>query len=197
MPEASVFWNDCISAALPIFFVRYASHRFFHSIRYAFKPDHGCPVADFLFLVDDDYMVHVNMLLRYIAGKNASQHLYEGWRFDTTPFRFRLHKHAVSLEMYPFDRYPPYISAGAVLLSRETVSYFYYAMQLVKLYPFDDIYAGILAYLLRVPPTHNEAFVFWSRSISAEEWQTGKVLAAHGYPYNRLIDEYSIINGVK
>ncbi|RCN39873.1 N-acetyllactosaminide 3-alpha-galactosyltransferase [Ancylostoma caninum] len=151
--------------------------KFFHSISYAFKPDHGCPVPDFLFLVDDDYMVHVNMLLRYVAGKNASQH--------------------VPLKKYPFDRYPPYISAGAVLLSRKTVTYFYYAMQLVKLYSFDDIYAGILAYLLRIPPTHNKAFVFWSTSISAEEWQAGEVLAAHGYSYDRLFDEYSIISGVK
>ncbi|KAL6728341.1 hypothetical protein Aduo_010121 [Ancylostoma duodenale] len=171
--------------------------KFFHSIRYAFTPDHGCPVPDFSFLVDDDYMVHVNMLLRYIDRKDATEHLYEGWRFDTTPFRFRLHKHAVSLKKYPFDRYPPYISAGAVLLSRKTVLHFYYAMQLVKLYPFDDIYAGILAHLLRIPPTHNEAFVFWSRSISAEEWRTGEVLAAHGYSYDRLIDEHSVISGVK
>ncbi|KIH51282.1 hypothetical protein ANCDUO_18633, partial [Ancylostoma duodenale] len=53
--------------------------KFFHSIRYAFTPDHGCPVPDFSFLVDDDYMVHVNMLLRYIDRKDATEHLYEGW----------------------------------------------------------------------------------------------------------------------
>ncbi|KAK6740329.1 hypothetical protein RB195_008660 [Necator americanus] len=170
--------------------------KFLHSISYAFKPNHGCPSPDFLFLVDDDYMVQVGALLQYIARKNVSQHLYEGWRFDTTPFRVRFHKHAASLKLYPFDRYPPYISAGAVLLSRETFSYFYYAMQLVKLYSFDDIYAGILAYLLGIPPTHNEAFIFWSRSIDPEEWRSGKILAAHGYSYHRILDEYPSIIGV-
>ncbi|CAJ0600166.1 unnamed protein product [Cylicocyclus nassatus] len=168
--------------------------KFFHSINYAFKSAGGCSASDFVLLVDDDYMVHVDMLLRYISSKNPSQQLYEGWRFDTAPFRFRLHKHAVSLDNYPFNRYPPYISAGAVLLSRKTISYFYYAMQLVRLYSFDDIYAGIIAYLLKITPKHNEAFVFWSRSISPEEWRSGKVLAAHGYPYDRLLDGYPLLD---
>ncbi|ETN82433.1 N-acetyllactosaminide 3-alpha-galactosyltransferase, partial [Necator americanus] len=138
-------------------------------------------------------ILHVDVVDSY---RNNTLKLYEGWRFDTTPFRVRFHKHAVSLKLYPFDRYPPYISAGAVLLSRETFSYFYYAMQLVKLYSFDDIYAGILAYLLGIPPTHNEAFIFWSRSIDPEEWRSGKILAAHGYSYHRILDEYPSIIGV-
>ncbi|KHJ81104.1 hypothetical protein OESDEN_19210 [Oesophagostomum dentatum] len=80
-------------------------------------------------------------------------------------------------------------------MSRKTVSHFYYAMQLVTFYSFDDIYAGILAYLLKILPTHNDAFVFWSRSIDAEEWRSGKVLAAHGYSDSQLISEYPIIAG--
>ncbi|VDP23865.1 unnamed protein product [Heligmosomoides polygyrus] len=82
--------------------------------------------------------------------------MYEGWMFDTTPFRFRLHKHSQS----------------------------------VQIYPFDDIYAGILAHLLRIEPRHNEAFVFWSRSIGADEWKRGDVLAAHGYSPEKLLSDF-------
>ncbi|VDM70370.1 unnamed protein product [Strongylus vulgaris] len=63
-----------------------------------------------------------------------------------------------------------------------------------QLYSFDDIYAGIIAYLLRIPPKHNEAFVFWSRFVDPEEWRSGKVLAAHGYPHNRLLEEYPMVH---
>lgn len=166
------------------------TRKLIHSILFAFEPGNGCRSPEFLFLVDDDYMVNVAALRRYLSKEQHSLHMYEGWMFDTTPFRFRLHKHSVSLEHYPFDRYPPYISAGAVLMSRSTFTHFYYAMQLVRIYPFDDIYAGILAHLLRIEPRHNEAFVFWSRSIGADEWKRGDVLAAHGYSPEKLLSDF-------
>ncbi|KAK5974970.1 Hexosyltransferase [Trichostrongylus colubriformis] len=167
------------------------TRKFIHSIIFSFEPGNGCQSPKFLLLIDDDYMVNVAGLLRHLSEESHSLHLYEGWMFDTTPFRFRLHKHSVSLKMYPYDRYPPYISAGAVLMSRNTFVHFYYALQLVRIYPLDDIYAGILAYLLQIRPRHNEAFVFWTRSINADEWKRGDVLVAHGYSPDQLIHEYS------
>uniref|UniRef100_A0A158PBL0 Hexosyltransferase n=1 Tax=Angiostrongylus cantonensis TaxID=6313 RepID=A0A158PBL0_ANGCA len=143
--------------------------KFLHSISYAYHRGSKCASPNFLFLVDDDYMVNVFQL-------------YEGWMFNTTPFRFGLHKHAVSLAMYPFDRYPPYITAGAVLLSHNSF-----------IYPYDDVYAGILAYLLKILPTHNKAFVFWSRYISKEEWIHGDVIAAHGFSPSRLLEEFPLL----
>ncbi|VDO26538.1 unnamed protein product [Haemonchus placei] len=159
------------------------TRKFIHSIIFGFEPGNGCQSPDFLLLVDDDYMVNsvpVALLNLYLYFQ-----LYEGWMFNTTPFRFRFHKHYTSLEMYPFDRYPPYISAGAVLMSHNTVAHFYH------IYPFDDVYAGILAYLLQIHPRHNEAFVFWTRPIDAKEWKNGDVLVAHGYSPNQLLYEYN------
>uniref|UniRef100_A0A7I4Z750 Hexosyltransferase n=1 Tax=Haemonchus contortus TaxID=6289 RepID=A0A7I4Z750_HAECO len=167
------------------------TRKFIHSIIFGFEPGNGCQSPDFLLLVDDDYMVNIRGLLRHISDENRLLQLYEGWMFNTTPFRFRFHKHYTSLEMYPFDRYPPYISAGAVLMSHNTVAHFYHALQLVKIYPFDDVYAGILAYLLQIHPRHNEAFVFWTRPIDAKEWKNGDVLVAHGYSPNQLLYEYN------
>ncbi|KAJ1359585.1 hypothetical protein KIN20_018350 [Parelaphostrongylus tenuis] len=159
-----------------------------HRIRISFQEQ--VSIAQICILVDDDYMVNVISLLRLVSKKDPSKPLYEGWMFDTTPFRFRFHKHAVSLAMYPFDRYPPYITAGAVLLSHNSVAQFHHAIQCVKIYPYDDVYAGILAYLLRIPPTHNKAFVFWSRHVNKEDWIRGDVIAAHGYSPSQLIEEF-------
>ncbi|KAK6058487.1 N-acetyllactosaminide 3-alpha-galactosyltransferase [Cooperia oncophora] len=175
------------------------TRKFIHSILFAFKPGNGCPSPEFLFLVDDDYMVNIGGILRHLSEENRYFHLYEGWMFNTTPFRFRIHKHAVSsmfdgiLNMYPLIGNAAITSqpGSCTKLSHNTVAHFYFALQLVRIYPFDDIYAGILAHLLRIRPRHNEAFVFWTRSINADEWKHGNVLAAHGYSPDQLILEYN------
>uniref|UniRef100_A0A1I7WPQ9 Hexosyltransferase n=1 Tax=Heterorhabditis bacteriophora TaxID=37862 RepID=A0A1I7WPQ9_HETBA len=127
--------------------------KFLFSIGYAFRPVKNCPPADFVFLIDDDYMVSIYNIIRLLEDRNPLEQMYEGWMFDSTPFRFRLHKHSVSIYFYsgiyldvylliwfqvsladyPFDKYPPYISAGAVLFSQVTIAHFYYAVQFVQL----------------------------------------------------------------
>ncbi|CAD6185750.1 unnamed protein product [Caenorhabditis auriculariae] len=127
----------------------------------------------FALLIDDDYILNVKSLVGYVKKKNSSFENYEGWAFDTSPFRMPLHKHFVSIEDYPFSRYPPYISAGAVLLSQATVETFFHLIPYVEEYSFDDVYAGILAKKAEVPVIHNPAFVFWTREMNIEEWKTG------------------------
>uniref|UniRef100_A0A915DMY0 Uncharacterized protein n=1 Tax=Ditylenchus dipsaci TaxID=166011 RepID=A0A915DMY0_9BILA len=55
-----------------------------------------------------------------------------GWRFLSSPFRLFFQKHRVSLSDYPYAAFPPYISAGAVFLSGQTVKEFYLAIQHLK-----------------------------------------------------------------
>lgn len=112
-------------------------------------------------------------------------HVYSGWRFDTAPFRSRLFKHYVSLRDYPFSRYPPYVSAGAVLLTWRTLVAFTLASRYAQPYPFDDVYLAILARLLRITPHHDERFEFWSRAYSQHAFE--HVIAAHGFNDARLL----------
>lgn len=51
------------------------------------------------------------------------------------------------LNEYSYNAYPPYNYGGAVLLTRQTVKEFYYAIQHVKLFKFDDVYAGNFYFL--------------------------------------------------
>ncbi|GMT31316.1 hypothetical protein PFISCL1PPCAC_22613 [Pristionchus fissidentatus] len=138
----------------------------------------GCPSA-FTLLIDDDYMVNRANLIHLLSGRRGDEPLYEGWRMDSAPFRFRLHKHRVSLADYPFDAYPPYITAGAVLLSAHSAERFYYGSLFLKLYAFDDVYAGILAKQLSIQPDHNDAFLYWSSARANIDWS--KTIAAHGF----------------
>jgi hypothetical protein len=132
--------------------------------------------------VDDDYHVSIRnlVLMLFNSSATAKRDLYAGYRFDTSPFRNRLHKHFVSLSVYPFSAYPPYISAGAVVLSSVTARKMLYASHFVRYFPYDDIYAGIIAHLLGIEPTHDERFRFW------QGWRYDRkdfvdVVAAHGF----------------
>ena len=44
--------------------------------------------------------------------------LYAGFVFHSTPHRHKAGKFYVSLEEYPFHLWPPYVTAGAYVLSR-------------------------------------------------------------------------------
>ena len=54
-------------------------------------------------------------------------------------------KWKISIEEYNYNYYPPYISAGAYVMSRHTVKTMYLATHFVKRFIFDDVYHGIVA----------------------------------------------------
>ncbi|VDM95033.1 unnamed protein product [Thelazia callipaeda] len=161
--------------------------KFLSSIQFSFQ--YCNQTVPFAFLVDDDYLVLVRNLIEEIKKHDLHDQLYMGWRFDTQPFRSLLYKHRVSLAVYPYDHYPPYIAAGAVLLSLQTIREMYYAIQYVKLYSFDDVYAGILAKSLHLPVQHNSNMRFWSAEVTAEEART--LICAHGFEGNYLETVYN------
>ncbi|CAG9536913.1 unnamed protein product [Cercopithifilaria johnstoni] len=142
----------------------------------------------YAFFVDDDYLVLVQNLVAEVKKYDMNDRLYAGWKFDTRPFRTRFHKHRVSIATYPFNRYPPYISAGAVLLSSQTIREMYYAIQYTRLYPYDDIFAGILAKSLKLTVKHNKNMRFWKTAVSVEE---KTLICAHGFEGERLSSVYN------
>ena len=54
-------------------------------------------------------------------------------------------KWKISIEEYNYNYYPPYISAGAYVMSRHTMKTMYLATNFVKRYIFDDVYLGMVA----------------------------------------------------
>uniref|UniRef100_A0A0N5ATC8 Hexosyltransferase n=1 Tax=Syphacia muris TaxID=451379 RepID=A0A0N5ATC8_9BILA len=167
------------------------TYKFLNAIQYAnnFCDKYG--TVPFALLVDDDYMVSIPNLIKEIKNWKSTDRLYMGWRFDSKPFRLRFHRYRVSLSVYPYDRYPPYITAGAVLLSGQAIREIYSAVQFVKLFLFDDIYMGIIAYLIRLPPIHNKQMHFhyyWIRNADAAEF-----VCVHGYSGDFLQKTYERI----
>jgi hypothetical protein len=99
--------------------------------------------------------------------------------FTTSPFRSRLFKHYVSLSDYPCRRYPPYITAGCILLSARTARALALGARFVREFKMDDIYTALIAHLLHIQPVHNDRMLMWTPVFGwpTDEWKN--VIAAH------------------
>ncbi|CAG2162220.1 unnamed protein product, partial [Oppiella nova] len=117
--------------------------------------------------------------------------LYSGYLFpQSSPLRHKTSKWFVTLEEYPYSLYPPYITAGAFVLSNTSLIDMYFASFYTKHFRFDDIYVGILAKKLSIIPKHNPNFHFWTLSYSAVTFED--VIASHGFrDSNKLLISWS------
>lgn len=105
--------------------------------------------------------------------------LYSGYVFSSAPLRHRASKWYVSLEEYPYDKWPPYVTAGAYVLSREALIDMHYTSYYTKHFRFDDIYVGIVAYKAQIEPFHCECFHFYKQEYHKVGYEF--TVASHGY----------------
>nr|XP_032518374.1 beta-1,3-galactosyltransferase brn-like [Danaus plexippus plexippus] len=153
-----------------------------------------CPIADFYFFTDDDMYVSVKNLLEYLKEQTKTKErdpssgtqinvrdslFYAGYMFHSSPQRFRSSKWRITLEEYPFDRWPPYITAGAYVVSNRAMKVMYAASLFVKNFRFDDIYLGIVAKKANIPMTHCPRIYFYKKSSSVDGYKD--VIASHGF----------------
>ncbi|CAF0892950.1 unnamed protein product [Rotaria sordida] len=113
----------------------------------------------YVLFVDDDYYVDLNSLLKYINKIDEDSnmtpyerrtfltgYLYEGSR----PRRYLNDRWYISINDYPYDHYPPYVTAGCFLMTRSNARLFNIASKYTPLFRFDDIYIGLLAYSMSI-----------------------------------------------
>lgn len=58
----------------------------------------------------------------------------------------------LSLDEYPYNHFPRYLPAGAIVMSKQVVEDFYYASYYTKHFRFDDVFLGIMAYKMNIIP---------------------------------------------
>lgn len=52
----------------------------------------------------------------------------------------------LSLEEYPYHLFPPYVTAGAFVLSDSALKDIYYGSFFVKRFKFDDVFLGLVIF---------------------------------------------------
>lgn len=159
-----------------------------------------CSTADFYLFTDDDMYISVNNLLDYVHDRTSpivatrlgddnnrktsvieskDTHLFAGYVFRSGPQRFKTSKWRVSLEEYPWNQWPPYVTAGAYVVSNKSMKMLYAASLFVKHFRFDDIYLGIVAKKIGLEPIHCTQFYFHKKRYSKDGYRD--VIASHGY----------------
>ncbi|CAN7999440.1 unnamed protein product, partial [Ixodes hexagonus] len=142
-----------------------------------------CPESDpqwFLF-ADDDYYVSTKNLIEFVRGRNgSSERLWTGLVFDTQrPERHHWGKWYLPLSEYPYSRFPPYVNAGAYVLSRRMLVDLYRVARFTPQFRFDDVFLGILAKKMGTRPRHSDQFRY--RSEPKTERDFVGLVAAHGF----------------
>lgn len=158
-----------------------------------------CQRAQYYMFVDDDYYVSMKNVLRFIAHpslypenavslntmwehktKVRRERLFGGFVFQTRPLRQKFSKWYVTLKEYPYSRWPPYVTAGAFILSRAALIDMYYVSQYTKHFRFDDIYLGLVALKAQINLTHCGNFNF-HRPRYSDPNSYRFVIASHGF----------------
>lgn len=116
--------------------------------------------------------------------------LFAGYKFFSAPHRHQTSKWYVSLQEYPFHLWPPYITAGAYILSRRALEELYYGSLYTKHFRFDDIYLGLIAKKINLEPFHSSYFYFYKEKYPSKNYKF--LIASHGYENsNELLKVWS------
>ncbi|ODM96501.1 Beta-1,3-galactosyltransferase brn [Orchesella cincta] len=133
-----------------------------------------CTDFEYALLVDDDMYISIKNLLLFIESPATypdgyaedsdsetigqivdANRLFAGKVLFTKPIRQRIGSYSkwyLSLEEYPYNYFPRYMPAAAVIMSKQVVEDFYYASYYTKHFRFDDVFLGIMAYKMNIIP---------------------------------------------
>lgn len=128
--------------------------------------------------------------MKYLKGDITtdvySQGLYGGFVFpNSSPMRHYISKWYISIDEYPYHKFPPFVAAGCYILSRPSAQLFYLGSRLIKKFRFDDVYMGILAQNIDIKARHIERINYYAPSYDPAMYAM-EVIAAHDFSAKQL-----------
>ncbi len=169
----------------------------------------------YVLFIDDDYYLDLKSLINYLnkidqdidMTSNQRRTFLTGYVYnESRPRRFLNDRWYISIKDYPYDRYPPYVTAGCFLMTRSNARLFNLASKYIDLFRFDDIYMAILAYSMSIKLIpNNDLFSSYSSSGIFSKWKrfftgenelqsTTKPICIHGYRGEELIEIWNEIH---
>ncbi|XP_013420347.1 beta-1,3-galactosyltransferase brn isoform X2 [Lingula anatina] len=143
-----------------------------------------CHNAHFAFFVDEDFYISKRNTAQFLASLPATsaQNLYIGFSLftNTRVNRNKKHKRYVPLAEYPYSRIPPYVYAGAYILSMKNIRDMSVAMHYVKFFRMDDVYLGLIAYRLGITISDGGKR-FLMEFYTSSDVVNSHVIASHGF----------------
>lgn len=140
-----------------------------------------CNNTKFVILVDDDFLVNPNNLIRAIFKVNASEYpTYVSGHilFTQQPERTPWSKWFVRYCEYPYRVFPPYPSGGTVIMSMPVVRLVAFGMKFVQFFWIDDVYLGIVLNKFGITPQTLPG-VYLKPVVTASD--LAGMIASHGF----------------
>ena len=175
-----------------------------------------CDNSKFYFFVDDDYYVSIKNLLLFLKNPskyeeyamienhetrnaykndiirktdlhNSEKDLYAGFVCFVPPVRDKSSKFFITFEEYQYNMFPPFINAGAYVISNKTMKKLFLASHFVKLFRFDDVYMGILVKKCGITPFHSKRFWRFREDRSIEDMNF--TIASHEFHNTKELED--------
>lgn len=137
----------------------------------------ACTGTKYLLFIDDDYFVNVNAITEYIKENATSKYFIAGHKVEKARvFRYIESDWYMTKSQYQFLHYPPYLNGGAMLFTMAAAMTVKNSFPYVRPIYIDDVYIGIVSYILNLSMTHDDRF-----SLSFVRENLDHCLASHGY----------------
>ncbi|XP_062874035.1 beta-1,3-galactosyltransferase 2 [Trichomycterus rosablanca] len=159
--------------------------------------DTHCPTAQYAMKIDADIFLNVPYLVDYLQNQAYKQDYITGSVItDGTPRRNKYSKWYLSEELYPEDKFPPYLSGAGYVFSVDLASKIVQASRFVVPIPLEDVYIGLCLHFLDVQPVFARTFLpyrnlFEIRHLEYERCTFAKRIIVTGFTPSQLIHTWS------
>ena len=100
----------------------------------------NCPKVTYALKTDDDMFINIQNLVNVLRKRKPTKAILGVKNSHSSPFRDKRSKWYVSREQYSKDRYPPYISGTAYVMTGDIISALYNSTRHVPLLFIEDVY---------------------------------------------------------
>ncbi|XP_058028290.1 beta-1,3-galactosyltransferase 4-like [Ahaetulla prasina] len=114
-----------------------------------------CPTVRFLLKADDDVILNLPALVRYLEQLAGPPAAYLGQVYShVEPIRDPHSRHYVPTSLYPEPTFPPYCSGTAYVLSASAAAAVLGAARQLPLLPIEDVFVALCAHHAGIAPHH-------------------------------------------
>ncbi|KAM3611465.1 uncharacterized protein V6R79_018917 [Siganus canaliculatus] len=151
-----------------------------------------CPNASYAMKVDADIFVNVFYLIKRLRGSPREGFITGSVINDGKPRRDNNSKWYISEELYPEDRFPPYLSGAGYVFSADLAARISWASRFVRMIPLEDVYVGLCLHVLGVRPVYSHSLptfrnLFEVRHLEYDTCAFAKVIIVNRFKPSQLL----------
>ncbi|XP_006823798.1 beta-1,3-galactosyltransferase 1-like [Saccoglossus kowalevskii] len=164
---------------------------------------HHCRRAKYILKTDDDVLVILKntvMLLESAPPRNVAIGRVFPHAFA---LRNQTAKNRSTKQQWPYKYYPPFIVGVTCIVSQDVAQRMYEQSLHIRMFHIQDVYYGILFWLIGIKPQHNNHFAVLASNVCKLPCCRNNIVAVHFsgtenlYRHIKNVTEYNLLNDTK